>query len=155
MDWDYMNKITNSNLYKFMNKFLITNQRLIILISSVLALGYSIFSIYHRIRVTSLSPPEDRAWEMVTVIADLPMLVPALLGLLYFVKRNNTKTTVPFVYSLLLFASLFTIILRLTQDNAIGFAMPMFFIVMPICIYVSISLIAQIYRSRMDKVSRN
>ncbi|KGO97063.1 hypothetical protein Q767_00205 [Flavobacterium enshiense DK69] len=131
-----------------MNKFLIKNQRLIILISSLLTLAYSIFSIYGRVRVTILSPAEDRVWEMVTIIADLPMLIPAFLGLFYFAKRNNTKLLIPIVYTLLLFAMLFTFILQFTQDNALGFALPMFFIVMPICIYATIALIGQIFKSK-------
>jgi hypothetical protein len=138
-----------------MKAFLLRNQRVVILISSLWALVYSAYSIYGRAKI-AFAANEDLAAELITIVADLPMLIPALLGLLYFVKRYHTQAKIPIAFAVLLLAMLAELVLKLTQKDALSYGVLMLVTVWPACILVCILLVIYFFESiRRQKAQRS
>jgi hypothetical protein len=122
-----------------MNQFLLNNQRIIILISSLIGLGNAIYSIYHRI-VLAFDGIQDPVRELSGIIFELPFVLPAILGLFYFQSRISTRG-IPILFLIYGIALILIIALRAYSTDALEFGLPMVLIFLPICITISYLLI--------------
>lgn len=129
-----------------MTQFLLNNQRIIILISSLIGLGNAIYSIYHRI-VLAFDGIQDPARELSLILFELPLVLPAMLGLVYFLSKTTTKRRIPLLYLIYGLALILIILLRAYSTDALEFGLPMVLIFLPLCVIISILLIQEILRN--------
>jgi hypothetical protein len=122
-----------------MNQFLISNQRIIILITSLIGVGNAIFSIYQRI-VLAFDGIQDPTRELPLILFELPFVLPGSLGLIYFLSRISTRH-IPILFLIYGIALILIIALRAYSTDALEFGLPMVLIFLPICITISYLLI--------------
>jgi hypothetical protein len=128
-----------------MTSFLLNNQRSIILISSLLGLGYSLHSIYERI-VLAFDGIQDKMTELSGILYDLPFLIPALMGLLHFQSKNTSKINTPLIFSIYGLTMAVIILLKKLTTDALGFGLPMILIFLPICVIICFFLIRELLK---------
>lgn len=123
------------------------NRKPIIITSSLFASVYFIYSLYYRLSL-AFSDNQDLFSELKSILFDLPILIPAILGLFYYYKIKLLNSSVVFSYSIFLLVTIFIIVLMLTQNDALAFGLPMLLIVLPICLVISIILIFDLFKRK-------
>jgi hypothetical protein len=127
-----------------MNQLLLSNQRIIILIASLLGVGNAIYSIYHRV-VLAFDGIQDPTIELPLILFDLPFVLPGLLGLIYFQSRISTRR-IPILFLIYGLALILIIALRAYSTDALEFGLPMVLIFSPLCIVISFLLIKRMIK---------
>lgn len=97
---------------------------------------------------------EDIAYELGTLVFMTPLLIPAVLGLLYFRKRPVHWTKTVFTYFLLyLFAiALTAVILFMPSDDPLAVGLPLVVLILPACVILSVLLLVRLFTERSDTV---
>ena len=117
----------------------------VIIISSLIALFYSIYSTYNQINL-ALSPNQEMSIELKSIFYNVPIIIPALLGLFYFSRKKKLSTLVIRSYMFFLIISILILLLLFTQQDALAFGLPMLLIVSPACIIISVLLIIELFK---------
>lgn len=92
----------------------------------------------------------DFVYELASLVLFVPLLAPALFGLLYFRRRplHWTKTVLT-CYVLYAFAVGISVLLLLFSDqDALAFGLPMLLLVLPACLILTIILGVRLLRAR-------
>lgn len=130
-----------------MKNFPINIQRHIILIVSIAGLLFTAYDIYVRV-VFAYSPNQNVTAELKTLPVLLLILMPALLGIFYFYKKDN-NFILPFSYIIYRFALILTIVTKMISTDALEKGLTMLLIVLPICFVVCIILLLQLFRNKV------
>ena len=130
-----------------MKNFPINIQRHIILIVSIAGLLFTAYDIYVRV-VFAYSPNQNVTAELKTLLVLLPILIPALLGIFYFYKKDN-KPAIMFIYIIYGFALILAIVTKMISIDALEEGLTMLLIVLPICFVVCIILLLQLFRNKV------
>ena len=111
---------------------------------------YTVFSV--RTAWAFDSSTEDIAYELGTLVFMAPLLIPAVLGLLFFRKRPVHWTKTVFTYFLLyLFAiALTAVILLMPSDDPLAVGLPLVVLILPACIILSVLLLVRLFTSRPE-----
>jgi hypothetical protein len=125
-----------------MTSFLLSFQRAIILISSLLGLGYALWTIYGRI-VFALDGIQSPIHELAAIIFEVPILAPALMGLMHFQSKNTSKSKIPLSYLVYGLLIAFIIFMRISATDALEFGLPMVLFLLPICVIICFFLIKE------------
>ncbi|WP_129036639.1 hypothetical protein [Chryseobacterium sp. CH21] len=126
-----------------MRELILKHQKIIIIVASLLSITFASYSIYGKISL-AFSPNQATWAELSTIIFDLPILLPGIIGLFYFFRNKSANILVPAAYLVLSLACILSIFLAITQVDALAFGLPMLLIVIPICILICILLIGLI-----------
>jgi hypothetical protein len=141
--------ISNSifNLVKItkMKPFLLNNERSIILISSLLGLGYSLWEIGGRFAL-AFDGVQEPMTELRHILFDLPILAPALMGLLYFRSKTTSKVYRPFAF--LAYGGMVALAFYLVKfsTDPLQAGIPMLLIILPFCVGICIFLLLELLR---------
>lgn len=130
-----------------MKNFLINKQRNIIFIISLAGILITVYDIYLRI-VFAFSQNQNIIAELKTLPILLLILMPALLGIFYFYKKDN-NFILPFSYIIYGFALILTIVTKMISTDALEEGLTMLLIVLPICFVVCIILLLQLFRNKV------
>lgn len=130
-----------------MKNFPINIQRHIILIVSIAGLLFTAYDIYVRV-VFAYSPNQNVTAELKTLPVLLLILMPAIMGIFYFYKKDN-NFIFPFSYIIYGFALILTIVTKMISTDALEEGLTMLLIVLPICFVVCIILLLQLFRNRV------
>jgi hypothetical protein len=131
-----------------MNQFLLSNQRIIILITSLIGVGNAVYTIYHRV-VLAFDGIQDPTRELPLILFELPFVLPGLLGLFYFLSRISTRR-IPILFLIYCLALILIIALRAYSTDALEFGLPMVLIFLPMCVIISVLLIKEIFKNKKN-----
>lgn len=116
----------------------------------VFFVGYTFF---HLRTAFSISPTsDDLLYEVIGLLAILPLLVPAVFGLGWFRKRPVYWTKTVFTYFLLYLAALViaALLFLLPSSDPLAVGLPMLLLVLPACVILSVLLLVRLLTTKKE-----